>query len=218
MPLAIRRCRTHGIYFTVYPPGYTPYARQRLRPVSERASPVDDAARWKGTVFEAAAQASAGEAGLRDAGFDAPSSPRHATQRRRIERAARLLGLSDELDERRAETVAHALDLPGLDHRQERTRFGQATTLRERGNVILAVLSRLTPAPVLERRLLCAGLLAELWGPPVLWDARTSRRVFPACGTDPPKPSADTVPAANEIVPVLTRDRFSRVAPSSQQG
>jgi hypothetical protein len=202
------------MYFTVYPPGFAPYARQRLLPVSERASGVDDAARWEGTIFEAAAKAYAGEVGLRDAGFEAPSRPRHATQRRRIERAARLLGLCAEIDERHAETVAHALDLGGLDHRQERTRFMQAPTLRERGGVILAVLSRLAPSPMLERRLLCAGLLAELWGPPVLWDARTSRRVFPACGTGPPQPFAETVQVPNEIVPALVGDRFSRVAPS----
>jgi hypothetical protein len=190
MPLAIRRCRTHGLYFTVYPPGFTPYARQRMLPESERGSAVDDTTRWAGTVFEAAAQASAGEAGLRDAGFDAPSMPRHATQRRRVERAARLLGLSPEIDERRAEHVAHALDLPGLDHRHERRGFAQALTLRERGGVILSLLGRLAPSPMLERRLLCAGCLVELWGVPVLWDPRTSRRVFPACGTGPPQACA----------------------------
>ena len=31
--LRILRCRTHGVYFTVYPPGHVPYGRCSLAPV-----------------------------------------------------------------------------------------------------------------------------------------------------------------------------------------
>lgn len=201
-PVAILRCRTHGKYFTVYPTGFTPFGRQRTAPAPQAGEPgaaCDERARWTGTLFEAAAQAAAGNIGVRDAGYDAPSKPRHSTQRRRVDRAARLLGLSAEIDEQSADTVAQALDLPGLDHRQARAEYGCAGTLRERGTAIMSALARIPVSPTLERRLLCAGVIVGLWGPPVLWDPRFSR-LFRPCGTDPPKPLLERALAPHEIV------------------
>jgi hypothetical protein len=210
--LQVLRCHTHGEYFTIYPQGFTPYGRQRIAPASTGPeAAVGRRDRWASTMFEAAAQAAEGEVGVRDAGFDeGPSKPRHSTQRRRVHVAARLLGLATG-DERRADSVAQALDLPGLDHRQARGRFAVAATLRERGLVILSVLERMPLSGGLERRLLCAGFLVGLWGQPALWNARTSRRVFLPCGTPPSIPPRSPPLASHENVPPSVQGPSSTV-------
>jgi len=217
-PVQVVRCRTHGAYFTVYPQGHTPYGRQRLTPAGAAvdSGAADDVKnRWAGTIFEAAVQAAAGMIGVRDAGFeDGPSLPRHSTQRRRVSSAARLLALSLEIDERLADAVSQVLDLPGLDHRQARTEFASAAQLRERGRVIVSVLERMPLAGALEQRLLCSGFLVGLWGRPVLWDARTSRRVFPPCGTTPWISPRSPPLARHENVPYPAQGRPSTL-PSS---
>jgi len=203
-PVRVLLCRTHGGHFTVYPQSFVPYGRERIAPAT-RGAPEPTAstsAAWAGTVFEAAARAAAGERAVRDAGFEeGPAKPRHSTQRRRVRLAARLLALSPEIDERLSEKVGQCLDLPGLDHRDERAAFARAATLRERGRVILSTLERLPQAGAFEQRLLGAGHLTGLWGPPSTWDARTSRRVFPPCGTPAPIPTPSPPLPPNENLP-----------------
>lgn len=210
--LPVLRCRTHGEYFTIYPQGFTPYGRQRVAPASTGPeAAVGGRDPWAGTMFEAAAQTAEGEVGVRDAGFDeGPSKPRHSTQRRRVHVAAWLLGLATG-DERRADRVAQALNLPGLDHRQARAQFAVASTLRKRGLVILSVLGRMPLNGALDRRLLCAGFLVGLWGRPALWDARTSRRVFPPCGTPPGIPPRSPPVGPHENVPPSAQGPSSTV-------
>lgn len=38
--LRIFKCSVHDRYFTVYPPGYVPYARQRIAPVTEGGAAI----------------------------------------------------------------------------------------------------------------------------------------------------------------------------------
>jgi hypothetical protein len=71
--------------------------------------------------------------------------------------------------------------------------------------VIVSVLDRMPCHGALERRLLCAGHLASLWGAPALWDARTSRRVFPLCGTLPSSSPRSPPLSPYEDVPPLAR-------------
>jgi len=202
-PLTLLRCRTHGRYFTVYPLGFTPFARQRIAPAEQQriGEPTAAPERWSGTVFEAAAAAAAGELGVRDAGYDSgPSRPRRSSVRRRIAVAARLLGLAVDLDDRQAERVAQTLEIPGLDHARAR-RAARAPGLRERGAAIVSVLDRMPLSGTVERRLLCAGAQVRLWGRPGVWDVATGRLVFPPCGTTGGK-SPDIRPIApNEFVP-----------------
>ena len=208
-PVRVLFCRTHGIHFTVYPHSFVPYSRERIAPVTTRRAPEPTAptnAAWAGTVFEAAARAAAGERAVRDAGFEeGPAKPRHSTQRRKIGFAGRLLALSPEIDERLSERVGQSLNLPGLDHRNGRAAFARAATLRERGRVILSSLERLPLAGGFEQRLLAAGYLTGLWGLPSTWDARTSRRVFPPCGTPSPIPAPSPPLPPNENLPPPAR-------------
>jgi hypothetical protein len=205
-PLGVGRCRTHGGYFTVYPPGFTPFARQRIAPAEPpkpRAAPAVAAGEvWSGTVFEAATQAATSRGWERDPGYEEGTpKPRHSTVRRRVAAAARLLGLCAETSEREAEVVAQVLALPGLDHTTGRRAFAQAASLRERGAVVVSVLERLSLAGSLERRLLTAGCLTGLWGPALLWDARSSRAAFPMPGTSLAKSARSPPIAPHESVP-----------------
>lgn len=183
-PVRILRCRTHPHYFTVYPLGFTPYARQPLTPLAStvRAAADESAAvssPWSRTVFEAAIRAAEGELGLRDVVHGDPVEPRYATRRRRTRRAGLLLGLAAETEERVAEVVGQSLGLLGLDHQAGRQAFAHAHTRRGQGTAIVSMLQVLPTAGALESRLLGAGFLVGLWGRPALWDARTSSRTFP---------------------------------------
>lgn len=202
-PLTLLWCRTHGAHFTVYPLGFTPHGRQRIAPAEHlRTSDTSARDRWAGTVFEAAADAAAGELGVRDAGFeDDLPRPRHSTVRRRVAAAGLLLGLSPVIDDRQAEQVAQVLDIPGLDHAQARHSFARASGLRGRGATIVSVLGRMPLTGAVERRLLCAGARVQLWGPPGIWDVPGRRLVFPPCGTTAGKSPAVRPIAPNEFVP-----------------
>jgi len=192
-PLRILHCRTHRHYFTVYPLGFTPYARQALAPLaSVRAAASGSAAissPWDRTVFEAAVRAAEGKLGLRDVIHGDPVEPRYATGHRRTQRAGLLLGLAAQTDERVAEVVAQSLGLLGLDHRAGRQAFSGAHTRRGQGTAIVSMLHVLPTAGALEMRLLGAGFLVGLWGRPALWNARTSSRTFPpfAAPSAPPR-------------------------------
>jgi len=193
-PLRILQCRTHPHYFTVYPLGFTPYARQALAPLfsTVRAAASESAAissPWDRTVFEAAVRAADGKLGLRDVINGDPVEPRYATGRRRTQRAGLLLGLAAQTDERVAEVVGRSLGLLGLDHRAGRQAFSQAHTRCGQGTAIVSMLRVLPTAGALESRLLGAGFLVGLWGRPALWDARTSSRTFPpfAAPSAPPR-------------------------------
>ena len=56
-PIAVSGCGTHDRYFTVYPPGFEPYARERHAPVDNAGQVVKEVevtpAReaWRGTIF-----------------------------------------------------------------------------------------------------------------------------------------------------------------------
>ena len=193
-PLRILQCRTHPHYFTVYPLGFTPYARQALAPL---ASAVRAAASgspaisspWDRTVFEAAVRAAEGKLGLRDVIHGDPVEARYVTGRRRTQRAGLLLGLAAQTDERVAEVVAQSLGLLGLDHQAGRRAFSRAHTRCDQGTAIVSMLHVLPTTGALETRLLGAGFLVGLWGRPALWDARTSSRTFPpfAAPSAPPR-------------------------------
>jgi len=57
-PLQIMKCKSHGSFFTVYPPGFVPYGRQRIAPVAAGGCELEASGlesgldeRWQGTIF-----------------------------------------------------------------------------------------------------------------------------------------------------------------------
>lgn len=176
-PLAVLRCTTHVRSFTVYPPGYVPYARHilvSLSPSGEKAlSPSTPALAkltdlFRGTFFQSALDAAAGFAWKRDS--SGGTDRWWADQRRDLSRQLRMLGVDPAMSAQQRESIAAALD---VDHlflndcvRQIETRLGY----RSRGNAITAVLERLAGGPCILERLLVSGYLAGLWGFPLRWD------------------------------------------------
>lgn len=175
-PLVVIACRTHGVGFTLYPPGYGPYRRQpveRLSPAG-RALQADDAAdpvaaEFAGTLFEAASEACAGRAWARDA--DAEGRPPErwwSTQGRHLRLAARLVGVAIELTEKLRESIAAVLSVGTLTLREK----ARARGYRGIGEAVCAVLSGMRRGPRRSRQLLVCGHLVGRWGEPMHWDAR----------------------------------------------
>jgi len=172
-PLAVIACRTHGVAFTLYPPGYGPYRRQPVERLSPdgRALGVEtdpDVVEFAGTLFEAASDARAGRAWARDGAGDRPQEHWWSTQGRHLRLAARLVGVAVELAEKLRERVAAALSVGMLTLREK----SKARGYREIGEAVCAVLAELGRGPRRSRRLLLCGHLVGRWGEPMHWDAR----------------------------------------------
>jgi len=129
-----------------------------------------------------------------------PVAPRYATQRRWLERAGRILGLSHAVEGRLAERIAEELDVMGLEHRSTRRRFLAARSLQQRGAAVASELSQLALAPGLWLRLLASGFLGGAWAFPWLFSPRVGRRLslFSAAGR-----AARGPPSANEFRSVV---------------
>ncbi len=156
-PLLVVKCEVHGLSFTVYPPGFIPYSRQRLVPRHQR---------WEATMFEAALDADRDER-WSDIGADGGF---WSTQWRRLERLGLLLGLAG--DARIGEEAAQALDVGLHVHAAAREAFERGG-FRRRASALVKVLDALRSdgAEVL-RRLLRAGVVTGYCGRSFWSDAR----------------------------------------------
>jgi hypothetical protein len=186
-PLAVVRCSTHQVAFTVYPPGHYPYGRVAVAPAApdgellrkgdadatETSNAEGDAVSrpldWVLSVFSAAQDASQGQAWPRE------SPARWRTQGRWLQLGARLLGIGpvadDVADEQRhREQMAETLGVPALHLLEGARRFRLSRGYRERGRAVVEVLQQLPVPRSLSERLLAAGAIAGLWGRPSRWD------------------------------------------------
>jgi hypothetical protein len=181
--LVVIRCHTHRKAFTLYPPGYAPYARRIIAPVGPDGGmlrpegKVEKAERFRDTLFDAALDAADGCAWFRDhvGGTD------HwwHTQQRHLERAQAIFGLLPATDSSLRHELAETLAIEGLVLEEQTSNLRAASVgYRERGEAVRAVLANLAPTPLLADRLLEAGYLAGYWGAPYRWlaDAQALRR------------------------------------------
>ena len=192
-PLTVMRCRTHGLAFTLYPPGHVPYGRQAIAPVAldgsdERLVPVDEAQpleRWESTIFRAALDAARAEAWPR-----APEPPEPAcwrTQGRHLLRVLRLLGLAPEQDSRR-DIHARALRVDTQLLRDHARLLGSGVGYREHGRAATAVLAEVERSGCVLDSTQRAGELASLWGRPLTWDRGTCVLREPSFPSFPARP------------------------------
>lgn len=189
-PLTVATCSVHGHAFTLYPPGHVPYGRSAIAPVSHDGAlilddrPVQDqGGNWQDTLFKAAIDAARGTAWVREA--EHGSNTWWSTQVRRITWALALLALGPLPTDHRHK-AARILDVDTLALLEQERAIDSAPGYRSRGRAVELTLSELDGPRLLER-LLIAGHLAGLWGPPHVWDPdrRVLRRLAPS-GTDPP--------------------------------
>lgn len=184
IPLMVARCHRHELSFTVYPPGYVPYARTAAVPVDlqgRRVEPTEPTEPTEtgesggsggsgasiavvGTMWEGTADAAAGVRWPETVGSTVGG---RRTQGRRIAAAAVLFGLGAE--PRVRERVATVLDVATLTLHEAAERYSKLTGWRERAELLIGLLGRCL-AGGLPRALLAAGHLTGLWGRPSRWD------------------------------------------------
>jgi len=152
--LVVAVCHAHRQYFTLYPPGWTPWGRVPVQAVAE-----DGSVAWGATQFGAARDAARGV--LWPVGsVGAPGCGR--TQLRRIRQCAKWLGI----DAGRAvtEQAAGTLELPLAELLGARSTFLGSTSRRAGGGVVAGVLEQRSWGPAELRGLLVVGARAEVCG------------------------------------------------------
>ena len=127
--------------------------------------------------FEAAVDASEGLLWLREGMGEKAQPGGYGTQRRWIERSARVLGLSEAIKPPVVEEIVEQLGVSGLEHREARDRYGRALGLVERGKAMVSVLNLIHFGDDLCARLMAAGVLSGCWGKVVFWDPKFNRRI-----------------------------------------
>ena len=158
-PLRVMFCNDHAQYFSLYPVGFVPYARKPLAPVDITGFMMEPAER----PFEQAEE--------------------FADDKRWLARTSRLLGLSADIDLRRAEEIAETLRLGGAPQYWLRADYAVAVGMKARAAVVLEGLASLPAENGLWGRILRAGHVAGLWGKPFVWSLPHGRHVFPHLGT-----------------------------------
>ena len=177
-PLAVVKCH-HGSAFTLYPPGYGPYKRKSVAPMSPTGEIVrvgaDDVQgndttvpAYEGTVHGAAMDASRGERWSRESSADDPR--RRRTQDRYIAQSAMLLGLANELAEKVVQDIAECLCVPYLALSDLRNSYSTALTYLEKGAVNVSALALIPVDRTLGDRFLQSGFIGGMWGHPERWD------------------------------------------------
>ena len=161
-------CREHRHAFTVYPPGYAPYARKPLVAVApdgcvlHRSKPPGeqpDKSAWEATLFEAALDAAAGEA-WRPQGA-AFTTGQWRTQQRHIEQCI------SPVNQRQRHEVADLIGVAYVDLQQAAQQAAKASGYRQRGAAVQKVLNQLQPRASLPADLLRCGAVAGRWAEPM---------------------------------------------------
>lgn len=192
-PLAVARCKTHGLSFTLYPPGFYPYGRERLAPVASDGSvlqrePGADADGEDGvspsvardfdeTVFGAALDAARGRRWLRNweqppAGTGPEGRRWYSTQVRRTLSVSQLLGVTAAVDSTARAEIADLLAVETVVLHEQKVALELDDSLAARGRSVAAVLAALPASGCLVDRLAEAGHIAGLWPEPWRWDPR----------------------------------------------
>lgn len=141
----ILRCFVHQRFFSVYPPGFTPYARRQL---------VEGPAQHnEPSLVEVVADAAVNGPVRREPTGGASWS----TQNRLLQRVSRLLALDDD-QRRQALSILVGLPLTQLEA------AALSRGVRTRSGALRGLLERLSADDLLG-----LGALAGLWGPPHHW-------------------------------------------------
>ena len=177
IPLTVLACGTHGVCFTVYPPGHVPYGRTRVAPVALDGKAIVDRPSgtegFEGTIFEAALDASKGAAW--DRSREGGGERWWGTQGRRVAAALKILGVAPGLGEVEREAMAAALGVALLLLCEQAYGIAATPGYRRRGQAVCAVLGQLGEGPCVLSLLMASGHLAGLWGAPLWWDTQSAR-------------------------------------------
>ena len=170
-------CRLHELVFTLYPPGCVPYGREPYVELGPDGSalerdPGDSRSAVSSGYFVAAHDAAEGVL-WPVASAPTPPDAVRSTQRRRVSRASRLLGLELGASPDPA-VVADVTGLPTGDLLELASNLAVVGDLRRRGRQVRDVLMQLARCSgrALMDRLAVLGHLAGRWGHPYRWRSR----------------------------------------------
>lgn len=192
-PLAVIKCKAHGGFFTLYPPGFGRYLRKPIWRVAPDGGPIlrepTDAAGSqlqdaRGTLFDAALDAADRKAWPRE--HEGGSDRWWQTQRRDLDKAMRLVGVGANLDERTVERLAGALGVPMMDICEARASLAASPGYQARGAAVTRILRATCGMGCVAKRLAQAGHIVGFWGKPYWFDRRPLRvrfGAFPPAGT-----------------------------------
>lgn len=176
-PLLVMQCRTHGLAFTLYPPGYVPYGRAAVAPVDLEGQPLhvggeqgrEAGLSWERTLYGAAFDAARRQAWPRSNG--GPQQGCWRTQGRRIAQLALIAGLAADVDS----PMVGPLGVSLLGQLEAREVYAQAKGYEQRGRAVCLIAGELQSAScdVLDL-MLAAGFACGQWGRPLRWDPRTT--------------------------------------------
>lgn len=168
-PLFVLVCKEHRIGFTLYPPGYYPYSRHTLAPVSHDGCKLINktaANKFSGTIFDAALDAAKKNFWSKES-KKGSLTPRLWTQGQHVKRIAKLLSIETEKNERQREEVSQILQVPGQLLHDSTIAFRDAAGIEGRGAIISAILKQITCCTTLFERLAEVGAGAGLWPTPL---------------------------------------------------
>ena len=167
-------CQEHNIGFTLYPPGYYPYSRHTLAPVSIDGSLLVEQSNqhsFSGTLFDAPLNAAAGNIWCQESTEDS-LRPRLTTQNLHIGRIARLFGIGVDGEPRQREEVSQILMLPGQLLHDCSAAFAEAIAIKIKGAIISRILDQIPFFATIFERLAELGAGASLWPPPLFCSPR----------------------------------------------
>lgn len=167
-------CKEHNIGFTLYPPGYYPYSRHTLAPVSHDASLLveqTDKHRFSGTLFDAPLDAAAGNVWWQES-TEHSLLPRSTTQNRHLGRIARLFGIGAGGEARQREEVSQILMVPGQLLHDCSASLSDASAIKIKGRIIKRILDQIPFFATIFERLAEVGAGAGLWPPPLFCSPR----------------------------------------------
>jgi hypothetical protein len=174
-------CKEHNIGFTLYPPGYYPYSRHTLAPVSSDGSLLaeeTDSSRFTGTLFDAPIDAAAGNVWCQES-TENSLTPRRTTQNRHLGRIAELFGIGADSEARQREEVSQILMVPGQLLHDCSVSLSVTSAIKLKGTIISRILDQLPFVTTIFQRLVEVGAGAGLWPPPLFCNPR-DRRLHPA--------------------------------------
>lgn len=165
-PVAVIRCQSHGRFFTVYPPGFVPYGRQKL-PTGKAEVELGTGAPALEAVLHASDEKMDRWPDWSDPEGNKPGWA--STQWRQITRWGQWLGLAGS--EGIGQQIATSLGVPLHEHSAAKAQY-QRGTYRHRGRAILQVLRVVGRVGGFLKRLLRAGFVAGLVGRGFMADGR----------------------------------------------
>jgi hypothetical protein len=162
------RCKMHNKGFTLYPPGFVPHARKKIAPVGPDGallSESSDSKPFESTYFDAALDGCAGRPWPAQSIFGSLDS-RFRTQQRHMDRAALILGIGSEINEKQREQIAHVLSIPGQVMYDSALLFENHRNYHIKGKAICNLLDEIDMTASVFERLAMAGFFAGIWPKP----------------------------------------------------